>query len=319
MPANIRNFLGGFYMNYGDYIRLIRKNKGLKQYNLLPDKNKSKGAKVEKNNVVFTIDLLKKICRNIGVTFEEFIYMTEADSPEEELYHQYKFCIKYLDRQPEKEEFITKFSELYKKNSDELTMNQVRLLFAIRCTLGMYWNEIPKVSTKEINDMYQTLIKQDFFSQYDYMVLCNAATLFTLPQLKKLVKKTFPIYLNQKRNAMTKVYAKMFMMNVACMNIYKKEYKDALYYAELLERHSEKYSDYYTQVNILYIKNTALGFLEDNPRYFTKAYDSIEIMKSIGDTNASMHLEKELTNLIRDPNFYDTNTSIEYVKVDNFD
>lgn len=303
----------------GDYIRLIRQKKRLKQYNLLPLKHKSQSAKVEKNNIVFTIDILKEICTNLGLTLTEFIHITESDSQEEELLYKYRFAIKYLDREPEKKEFLNEFQTLYSKKENELSFNEFRLLFTIRATLSLYWEEIPKLTKIEITTMYNILVKQDFFSQYDYMVLCNASTLFTFTQLKNLVKKGYPVYLNNKRNHTTKNYANMFMMNVISICIYQQEYKKGLFYIDMLVRHSDRHRDYYTQINILYLKHICIGFLENDYKSFTRAFSLLDTLREIGDHNASAHLEKELNTLMKNPAYYKDGNDLEYVKVDNFD
>jgi len=309
-----------YHLKQGDYIRLIRERSNIKQYTLLPDRHRSQSAKVEKNKVVFTIDLLRELSRNMGVTLEEFMHISEFDTQDEYLLHKYRHCIKYSDREQDKKEFLIIFNNLYSKKMTDLTINQSKLLFTIRATLSLYWEEIPKLSHLDVKNMYDSLIKKDFFSQYDYMVLCNGATLFSLEQLENLVKKGFPVYLNQKRNSTTKSYSLMFMLNVISINIYKGEYKKALYYTELLERHREKTRDYYTQINILYLKNICLGFLNNDNRFFLKAYNTIDIMKEVGDTKAANQLENELNALISNPTIYANEIkNLEYVKVDSFD
>lgn len=302
-----------------EYIKLLRQKKKIKQYMLLPEKSKSQSSKVESNDVVFTIELLQELCNNLGLTMEEFIHITETDSSEEQLLHEYRFCLKYLDKQPEKQNLLNKFNVLYSKEPQDLTLKESRLIFTIRATLGLFWKEIPKLDKLTVLNMYKDLIKQDFYSQYDYMVLCNGATLFTLTQLKSLVKKAYPVYLNQKRNNVTKVYATMFMMNVIDIFINHKQYQKALFYSDVLLRHTDIHRDYYTNINIQYMRNICLGFLNHDSKQFDKAFELLDILRKIGDSNAADQLETGLRKMLENPDIFLNNQGIEYIKLNNID
>lgn len=302
---------------FGYYIREIRKLKHIKQYNLLPNKSKSKSAKVEKDNVSFTIDLLKEICTNLGLTLEEFLHITEFNNKEENLLYLYRLCLKYLDNQENKQEFLKEYKKIVSKPKELLTINESRLLFSIKSTLSLFWEEIPSATKKETNDLYKELLRQDFYSQYDYMALCNGAYLFSYKQLKDLVKKTYPVYLNQRRNHDTKLYANTFMLNVIDMCITYKEYKKALFYADMLIRHTDLSKDYFIQINVQYLKHICCGFLNHDKQEFDKAYSLLDTLRHIGSQNAADQLQHSLDEHLKSPELKSWKTT--HIKLDNLD
>lgn len=303
----------------GKYIRLIRTKKHIKQLNLLPNRNRSKGAKIEKNDVVFTYDLLKEICTNIGLTLEEFIYFTEFSSKEERLLLQYRLCLKYPNNEEHKQKFLKDYRKVISKSDNERTIKESRLIFTIHATLSLYWNEISSLTEKDINDLYKELINQDIYSQYDYMVLCNGASYFSFSQLKQLVKKAYPVYLNQRRNHDTKIYANTFMLNSIDMCINYNEFEKGLFYSNMLLRHTDVSKDYFILIYAQYLQHICKGFVTQDYKEFSEAYILLDVLRNIGQEEVAKELQISLDKRLKDPEHILNREEITYVKLNNLD
>jgi Rgg/GadR/MutR family transcriptional activator len=310
---------GAFFMIYGDYVKLIRQKRNIPQSALLPKKNKSQATRIEQNKTKLTLDLLYDICTNLGISMDEFVHIVNSDTSNEELINDYRMSLEYSDKAEVKNKMLKHLSLIESKSFKDRTNLESYLLVIIRSLLSKTWEELSPPSTKEINDLYNYLISLNFYSQYEYMVLCNMAENFTIPQLNNLVKKTYPIYLNQKRNHQTKWYASLFMLNVISMCIYYQEYTKGLKYVDLMKRHSNRHKDYYSQLNLVYLENILLSFSTNESKYITKAYSIIQIIKDIGDTNAAEMLEKELDTLVKNPAAFKNNKSWDTILIQNFD
>ena len=289
-------------MFYQKSIKEIRKLKNIKISSMSIRGSRLAYSRIENNKSKLKLEDLEEVIDTFNLTPEEFIEFSENDNEYNVFKSSFTACVEDCNNEKAKSILLKNYyikSDLSKKTKKELCY-----FASISGTFHNVYAEVKSLSDNDIHLVFDRLINQSFYSEYDYFTALNIVTILDEQMQDKLISKLHPIKLRQKRNHNIVKYDSSLILNVVSLNIYNLNYKKALYYIELLKKELDIRENYYLRISLLYHENLALRFLKQDTLYIEKARDVIKIVKDLGDHSLFNAFENELNNLTNNPKYY---------------
>lgn len=288
--------------NYINDIKGLRLLRGIRQENMLEEKNRSQFSKIEHGKLSIRFDDFIEMATSLGLTAEELIVYTTSNEPQEQLLILFRECAKDLTDNKKKQKFLKLFEPIQKKQDSDLSRIEYNFKYSVKAVFSTYWAEIKAIPHDKISILFEHLITNDYFSQYDYMLALNLSKYFSKQQMKTIITKMIPLKNMTARNALCQQYANLLLTNAISFFIYEKEYKLALKYIYMAQKELCYTDSYYLHLNLLYHKNLALSLYKNETKYITETRKVIQIIESIGDSTTADVLTNELDHFVYHPN-----------------
>ena len=290
------------YIKYHEALKQIRqaKNKKISEINI--GKSRFVYSRIENGNTKINLEDLSQILDNLDLSFNEYIMFANYEDPLPEYRRLLNQCISSPDNSFYKSELIAKY---YSPNNIKKKTKLERLfLIGIVGNFSSRWDEVKQLNPNEIIYIFEKLVNQSFYSEYDYLTAINLIPMLSIDMLDSLVSALYPIQFKEQREPelIQKFY--LMIMNIVSFSIYNLDYKKALYYIKLVENDINVEENYYLKISILYHKNIVLRFIKKDTFYIEKARQVIKLVYDLGDDSLAQAYEKELNELMEDPSHY---------------
>lgn len=295
-------------MDYANTLKQLREYKELKIKDIELGKSRMAYSRIENKQAKLNTQDLDSILNQMDITLEEFVILKNKNSKFTTFKKEINNYLKIETNENKKKEIISKYYNPYnitEKNKEELT------IFFILTLIFKDDKNIKKIHPETINTIFNRLIKQPYYSEFDYRISAHIVNLISEKQLDKLANRIFPVMYKENRNKDTIKSANNFIINLSSLLIYNQNYKKSLYYLELLEKDILIQDNYYTHLDITFHKNLALYLLTKDTIYIEKIRHLIRLIEDLNDKVLAKTYEKELNNLTKDPTHYSNNKNIE--------
>jgi len=289
-------------MKYLKTIKLFRIEKNIKISQMKINNSRLAYSRIEHKQTKLKFNDFIQIINTLEVTPSEFFKFSSYDDSFEKFKILINQCIADTDNLNLKNELLTHYynpKNIHKKRKVELYY-----LVAICGNLQEKYEEVSSLNSNEINYIFNKIVTQSFFTEYDYLIGMNITTLLDEKMLDKLVSCMFPIKYKNKRNDLLIKYASLLLLNITSSCIYNQNYKKALFYLNVLKEELKLHDNYYLRLSALYHESIALHFINQDTVYIENARNVIKLIREIGDIQLSRVFEKELNNIIKNPAYY---------------
>ncbi|WP_375179493.1 helix-turn-helix domain-containing protein [Enterococcus rotai] len=241
-------------MKYNDSLKLIRQFKKKKINEMNIGKSRLAYSRIEKGETKINLNDLKIILENLEITPDKLIKFTGFDTEYELFKKLLNKCISNPDNQELKNELLRNYYN--PKNIPRKNKKELYYLIGITANFRGLYNEIKDISSDEIIYIFQKLINQEFFTEYDYLISMNFITLLSEDMIDQLANKLYPISLKERRNENLIRYSSLMIINIASKSIYNLNYRKAIYYTNLLEENTTVQENYYLHLAPMSILRT---------------------------------------------------------------
>ena len=282
-------------MNVEEALYFFRKNKNLKQKDVLTHTDTSVYSKIETGKKILRFSELTDILERFSIPLEEFSEYLE-DSLEQKKYRKlFKQCGHNPTDNASKLELLDYYSQL--TFSKEMHLREMANFVGIKTLFSNFWKEISPLSKAELNQIYELLMEKEYFFQYDYAVLSNTIFLFNDNQIKSLAKKALPVKDIEVRNVETTEFIKNMINNLITTLLRKKEYEECLYYLTLATTKERNHTFDYKLV-IQYLKNLTSYLMTGDDSYKEHIFDYIHLLNRLGEQQFAKSIELEVSSII---------------------
>ncbi|WP_430597700.1 hypothetical protein [Enterococcus sp. AZ177] len=282
-------------MNVEEALYFFRKNKNLKQKDILTHTDTSVYSKIETGKKILRFSELTDILERFSIPLDEFSEYLE-DSMEQKKYRRlFKQCGNDPIDNLSKRELLNYYNQL--TFSKEMHLREMANFIGIKTLFSNFWKEISPVSQEELNQIYELLIEKEYFFQYDYAVLSNTIFLFNNKQIKHLAKKALPVKDIEVRNVETTEFIKNMINNLITTLLRKKEYKESHYYLRLASTKEGNLTFDYKLV-IQYLDNLTSYLITGDDSYKENIYDYIHLLTKLGEQNFAKSIEREVCSIL---------------------
>lgn len=284
-------------MEIEEVLYFFRKNKGLKQKDILNYTDSSVYSRIENGKKFLKFSELRTILNNLAIPLSEFSEYLDDEIDQKEFRNLLNLCGSKPDNIKTKQELLDYYSKLtFSANMDSKQMSNY---IVIKTLLSHVWKEVEPIKQSELNIIFNLLNQKDYFFQYDYALLSNTIFLFKKDKRNSLAKKALPIKNIHLRNTATKEFIKNMINNLVTTCLRENEYENSLYYLSLATSQTETNHDLSYTVVINYLTNLTNYLITKEPNYKTKVEDTINYLKSIGEKKLASSIETEVTALIK--------------------
>ncbi|MBO0422731.1 helix-turn-helix domain-containing protein [Enterococcus plantarum] len=289
-------------INYNQALKQIRKAKKTKISEISIGKSRYSYSRIEKGDTKINLEDLTQILDNLEISFNEYLMFANYGDPLPEYRRLLNRCVSSPDNSFYKSELLAKY--YIPKNIKQKNKLERLFLVGIVGNFSSRWEEVKPLTSDKIIYIFDKLINQSFYSEYDYLIAINLIPMLSIDMLDSLVNALYPIQYKEQRETdlIQKFY--LMIMNIVSFAIYNLDYKKALYYINLIENDINVEENYYLKISILYHKNVVLRFLKKDTFYIEKARQVIKLVYDLGDNSLAQAYEKELNELIEDPSYY---------------
>lgn len=188
-------------------------------------------------------------------------------------------------------------------NSLETSQNNLKEFsnyIVIKSYSNQFWKEIDPISSQEVQETAQYLIKKDYYQHYDYVIICNMIRFFDFKQQDLIITRAIPIADENQRDHITKNFAYTTITNLITSRIYAKDYNGAKKYIIFANKQDMTGSNYNYRMNLQYLHNLLQYLLTGNHKYMEHVYNFVRLLENIGDTLQAEILKKEIKFLTYD-------------------
>ncbi|MEI5993641.1 helix-turn-helix domain-containing protein [Candidatus Enterococcus mansonii] len=282
-------------MNVEEALYFFRKNKNLKQKDILTHTDTSVYSKIETGKKILRFSELIDILERFSIPLEEFSEYLE-DSMEQKKYRKlFKQCGNNPADNASKHELLEYYNKL--AFSKEMHLREMANFIGIKTLFSNFWKEISPVSQEELDQIYELLMEKEYFFQYDYAVLSNTIFLFDDKQIKSLAKKALPVKDIEVRNVETTEFIKNMINNLITTLLRKKEYEESRYYLKLATKKEGNFTFDYKMV-IRYLDNLTSYLITGDDKYKENIFDYIHLLNKLGEQQFAKSIEREVTSIL---------------------
>lgn len=284
-----------FAMKIEDTLFYIRKNKRLAQRQLLKHVDSSVYSRIESGKKHLKFSELLEILDTLCIPLDEFSKYLDHDSNGKvmrTLLEDYKATPK----DPAIKSAICKYFNALTFDVD-LPIDSLSNYVGIKILFAGIWEEIPPLTSSELNKIYELLVNKIYYFHYDYSILSNTIYLFTDQQIDRLMNKAFPVKDMHYRNAATKEFITNLISNLITTFIRKKDYEKCTYYLNLAMKERENYDLSY-KIMLNFLENLIV-YVQTKGTHAKNALEhSINFLNTVGEYDLANALQTELETII---------------------
>lgn len=287
-------------MKIEEALYFFRKNKGLKQKEILTYTDNSVYSKIETGKKSLKFSELRTILTKLAIPLSEFSEYLDDEFDQMD----FRRLLNLSGRHPNNSEIKTKMLEYYSTLafSEYLDSKQLSNYIAIKTLLSHLWEEIESIKQSELTIIFNLLNQKDYFFQYDYALLANTIFLFDPKKRNSLAKKALPIKNMHLRNTATKEFIKNMINNLITTCLRKEEYEVSQYFLSLANIQKESIHDLSYTIVLDYLTNLTNYLQTKEKTYKEKIDETITYLKAIGETQFASSIEQEVIALIKGSN-----------------
>lgn len=302
-------------MNIGETLYYFRKNRNMKQREILDYSSSSIYSKIESNRQEIRLSELIYFLKKTEITEEEFFEYIDLDEEQKKFRKLFKKC-----SQNPKDQILKKQLCSYDfdwQNVSEKKLQELSNYVVMHLYFSKYWSNISPLTEEQIRYIYELLNYKSVYFQYDYILLANTIFLFTTDQSKKLFTKVFPLKQEQILSNTTKSFISSIMNNIITKSLRNKDYKNAKFYVSIAREQEDKVNDIAYKIIINYLENLTKHMITGKYVYLERVYDCIKILKNIREFELANSIELEVESLtVKEGYFPETATTTMYINID---
>lgn len=284
-------------MEIEEALYFFRKNKGLKQKEILNYTDNSVYSRIENGKKILKYSELRTILKRLSVPLAEFSEYLDDDLEQKKFRHLLNQCSAYKINSEAKKELIDYYSTITFSSSLESSL--MSNYIGLKLLFYPSWEEIDPIKQSELSTIFNLLNNKSYFFQYDYALLAHTIFLFDKEKRQCLAKKALPIKNMHLRNTATKEFIKNMINNLITTCLREEEYEESFYYLSLANDQSEASHDLSYVIVLNYLTNLTHYLKSKYPIYKQKIEDTINYLNSIGEKRFALSIEKEVTALIK--------------------
>lgn len=282
-------------MNVEEALYFFRKNRNLKQKDILTYTDTSVYSKIETGKKVLRFSELRDILERFSVPLEEFSEYLEDSMEQKKFRKLFRQCADSPIDESNKKKLLNYYNQL--TFSKEMHLREMANFIGIKTLFSNFWKEISPVTQEELNQIYELLMEKEYFFQYDYAVLSNTIFLFNDNQIKRLAKKALPVKDIEVRNVETTEFIKNMINNLITTLLRKKEYEESRYYLRLAATKEGNLTFDYKLV-IQYLDNLTSYLITGDDCYKENIFDYIHLLTKLGEQNFAKSIEREVHSIL---------------------
>ncbi|PZL72640.1 hypothetical protein CI088_10065 [Enterococcus plantarum] len=301
-------------MNIGETLYYFRKNRNMKQREILDYSSSSIYSKIESNRQEIRLSELIYFLKKTEITEEEFFEYIDLDEEQKKFRKLFKKC-----SQNPKDQILKKKLCSYDfdwQNVSEKKLQELSNYVVMHLYFSKYWYNISPLTQEQIRYIYELLNSKSVYFQYDYILLANTIFLFTTDQSKNLFMKVFPLKKEQILSNTTKSFISSIMNNMITKSLRNKDYNNAKFYVSIAKEQEDKVNDIAYKIIINYLENLTKHMITGKYAYLEKVYDCIKILKDIREFELANSIELEVESLtVKEGYFPETATTTMYINI----
>ncbi|EOL45760.1 helix-turn-helix domain-containing protein [Enterococcus caccae] len=283
-------------MNTGETLKFIRTKKNLTQKEILPDYiDPSAYSRVESQKRPIRINDLQEILDRLSITPDEFFSLSSLDHEQQQFRNLFYYCGNHIDNKTKKKKLLDYYFDL--ENNKGKSLRQISNYIAIKNFFHQHWDEVNTISTEEVKSLFNELNQRKFYFQYDYVLLSNLITYFSVQQSDILISKAYPIELEEDRDYITKKFAYNTLLNLISIRLHENDYTRALKYIKIAQKQDKSASNYSFRMNLKYLENLTNYLIKGETKYMKQVYNFIENIEDIGDLTYAQSVKEEVKKL----------------------
>lgn len=282
-------------MNVEEALYFFRKNRHLKQKDILTYADTSVYSKIETGKKVLRFSELTDILERFSIPLEEFSEYLEDSMEQKKFRKLFKQCANNPTDGSSKKKLLTYYNQLF--FSKDMHLRDMANFIGIKTLFSNFWKEVAPLNQEELNEIYALLMEKEYFFQYDYAVLSNTIFLFNDKQIKNLAQKALPVKDIEIRNVETTEFIKNMINNLITTLLRKKEYEESLSYLKLATKRGGNLTFDYKLV-IQYLDNLTNYLLTGKETYKEKIFDYIDLLKKLGEQHFAQSIEREVMSIL---------------------
>ncbi|HBJ9162202.1 helix-turn-helix domain-containing protein [Listeria seeligeri] len=174
--------------NIGEALSEIRKIKGLTQNDIATENlTRSSITKIETNKMNPSYEKIMIFCKRMGVTLSEVIYYQKDRnvSEQEMLFYEFR-NLKLSVYEDPLNELIKKMEEYLQREDDSMIFELRAILVGLK--IFSETNDI-ELAKKEVDFIWKRLEKQDYWFEFDVLIIANIIYIFDLDTLIRVGEK----------------------------------------------------------------------------------------------------------------------------------
>ncbi|OTN83639.1 hypothetical protein A5819_003832 [Enterococcus sp. 7E2_DIV0204] len=283
-------------MKVEEALYFFRKNKNLKQKDILTYTHTSVYSRIENGKKLLKFSELRDILERLSVPLVEFSEYLDDDLEQKYfrgLLQKYKSNAHDLHL---KEELLAYYHTL--NFSEAMTIEHMSNYVVIKTLLSSRWNEIPALKQSELDIIFNLLNVKEYFFQYDYALLSHTIFLFDRSKIDLLTKKALPVKNMSLRNTATKEFIKNMINNLITTLLRKKEYELSTYYLTLAASQLDSVNDLSYKIVLDYLKNLTQYLYTGDKKYKTNIFESIDYLNKVGEHNLAVSIKTEVESIL---------------------
>ena len=302
-------------MNIGEILYYFRKNRKLKQREILNYSSSSTYSKIESNKQEIKLSELIYFLKKTEITAEEFFEYINLNKEQEVFRKLFKKCSQNVEDLSVKKQLCSYDFEWI--NIRTKTLQELSNYVALHVHFSKYWPEIASLTEEQINYIYKLLSSELQYFQYDYTLLANTIFLFNSNQADYLFRKAFPIKKDQVCSSATKSFISSIMNNLITKSIRDKNYSNARFYVSVAKEQEDKINDISYKIIVNYLENLTNYVITGKYFYLEKVYDVIKLLKNIREFELANSIELEVESLtVKEGYSPKTATTTMYINID---
>lgn len=302
-------------MNIGKTLYYFRKNRNLKQREILDYSSSSIYSKIESNQQEIKLTELLYFLKKTEITTEEFFEYMDLNKEQEIFRKLFKKSSQNIDDLYLKKQVCSFDFEW--ENVAHKTLQELSNYVVIHLFFSKHWSDIDPLSEKQLDYIYKLLSSKSVYFQYDYILLANTIFLFNDNQAEYLFKKAFPIKKDQVCSSTTKSFVSSIMNNIVTKSLHSKRYSSARFYISVAKTQEERINDIGYKIIINYLENLTNHMITGKYVYLEKVYACIKLLKDIREVELANAIELEVESLtVKEGYFPKTATNTMYINID---
>ncbi|MTD40399.1 hypothetical protein GIX45_17595 [Erwinia sp. CPCC 100877] len=283
-------------MEIEEALYFFRKNKNLKQKEILTYTDNSVYSRIETGKKLLKFSELRDILARLSVPLVEFSEYLDDDLGQKKFRKLLQKCGNNPTNPITKKQMIDYYHTLV--FSKAMKIEEMSNYIVIKTLFSSIWEEIPPLKQSELAVIFELLCQKNYFFQYDYALLSNTIFLFEQDKRNILAKKALPIKNINLRNTATKEFIKNMVNNLITTCLRKKEYADSRYYLSLAQLQVEESHDLSYKIVLNYLNNLTNYLITNEDEYKKNIFETIDYLNKIGEHRFSLNIEREVQALL---------------------
>ncbi|WP_206912196.1 hypothetical protein IGL98_001314 [Enterococcus sp. DIV0840] len=282
-------------MNIGETLRFFRKKLHLTQKEMLDNHlDPSSYSRIEHGKQIIRIDMLAEVLKKLSLSPEEFFSRVSLDAEQKKFRELFYYCAEHLDNQTTKQKLIDYYLKLAKFQHN---LKEFSNYIVIKVYFSQFWKEIDSITDEEVQEIFDYLLKKDYYQQYDYLILANTIRFFSTKQQDLVLFRALPIVDESLRDPLTINFAYNMLTNLISSRIHDKDYDGAKKYLAIAKKQDKAGKNYNFRMTLQYLNNLLEYLVTGEHQYMEYIYDFIKLLENIGDIQQADTLKKEVTYL----------------------